>query len=115
MFLLRQVRERNSRVSLQSCEERFQLAMLLRGSSIQRCHFRVELEIDRLVVDFVGALEVGSVTVGGIPVTGALLVATLHHSFEYGSLTEVVELHDLLFEGFEALRIPSNEGGQFLV
>jgi hypothetical protein len=66
-------------------------------------------------VDFVGALEVGSVTVGGIPVTGALLVATLHHSFEYGSLTEVVELHDLLFEGFEALRIPSNEDGQFLV
>ena len=74
------MRERNSRVSLQSGEERFQLAMLLRGCSIQRCHFRVELEIDRLVVNFVSALEVGSVAVGGIPVTGALLVATLHHS-----------------------------------
>jgi hypothetical protein len=55
------------------------------------------------------------VAAGGIAVTGALLVATLHHSFEYGSFTEVVELHDLLFEGFEALRIQSNEGGQFLV
>src|ERR1019366_8033744 len=44
-FLLRQVRERNSRVSLQSGEERFQLAMLLRGCSIQGCHFRIELEV----------------------------------------------------------------------
>ena len=89
--------------------------MLLCGCSIQGCHFRVELEVDSLVVSFVGAFEVGSVAAGGIAVTGALLVATLHHSFEYGSFTEVVELHDLLFEGFEALRIQSNEGGQFLV
>jgi hypothetical protein len=89
--------------------------MLLRGCPIQRCHFRVELEIDSLVVNFVGALEVGSVAVGRIPVTGALLVATLHHPFEYGSLAEVAELHDLLFEKFETLRILFDEGGQFSV
>jgi hypothetical protein len=82
---------------------------------IQGCHFRVKLEVDSLVVDFVGALEVGSVTAGGVPVTGALRIAALHHSFEDGSFTEVVQLQDLLFEGCEALRIPLNEGSQFLV
>jgi hypothetical protein len=41
-------------------------------------------------------------------VTGALRIAALHHSFEHGPFTEVVELHDLLFEGFEALRILPN-------
>jgi hypothetical protein len=48
-------------------------------------------------------------------VTGALLVATLHHPFEYGSLAEVAELHDLLFEKFETLRILFDQGGQFSV
>src|ERR1700722_2916828 len=107
--------ERNPRLSLQSCEQRFQLAMVLGGCSIQRRHLRVELKIDSLVVNFVGALEVRSVAACGVPVTGALRVATLHHSLEHGSFTEVIELHDLLFEGLEALRILSNEGGQFLV
>jgi len=98
-------------MSLQSGEKRFQLAILLCGCSIQRRRFRVELEVDSLVVNFVGALEVGPVAAGGVLVTGALLVAALHHSFEYGSFTEIVELQDLLFEGFESLRILLNEGG----
>ena len=89
--------------------------MLLGGCSIQGRHFRVKLEVDSLVVNFVGALEVGSVSAGGVPVTGALRIAALHHSFEHGSFTEVVEMQDTLFERFEALRIPLNEGGQFLV
>ena len=88
--------------------------MLKCGCSIQRCHFRVEFEVNRLVVHFVGALEVGPVAASGIAVTGALLVAALHHSFEHGSFTEIVELHDLLFEGFEAVRILPNEVGQRL-
>src|ERR1700722_388080 len=100
--------ERSPRLSLQSREKRFQLAMLLGGCSIQRDHFRVELEVDSLVVNLIGALEVGSVTAGGGPMTGALLIAALHHSFEHGSFTEVGELHDLLLEGFEALRILPN-------
>ena len=75
----------------------------------------VELEVDSLVANFVGALEVGPVAAGGVLVTGALRIAALHHSFEHGSFTEVVQLQDLLFEGCEALRIPLNEGGQFLV
>lgn len=112
-FLRRQVRERNSRLSLESCEERFQFAMLLGGNSIQRCHFRVEFEIDGFVLNFVGALVVGPVAVGGVPMTGALWIATLHHSFEHGPLAKVVELHELLFEGFETLLILSNESGQF--
>jgi len=49
------------------------------------------------------------VAFGGIPVTGALLVAALHHPLEYRSFAEVVELNDLPFEGFETLRIPSEE------
>ncbi len=109
------MRQRNSRLSLQSREKRFQFAMLLCGYSIQRGDFRVELEVDRLVAHFVGALEIRPMAAGWITMAGALLVATLHHSFEYGSFAEVVELHDLLFEGFEALRILSDEGGQFLV
>jgi len=41
-FLLREVRKRSTRQSLQSSEKRFQFALLLDGGSIQRRHFWVE-------------------------------------------------------------------------
>ena len=107
-FLLRKVCKRSSRQPLQSSEERFQLARLLDGGSIQRRHFGVELEVDRLVVNLEGAFEVGPVAFGRIPVTGALLVAALHHPLEHRSLAEVVELSDLPFKGFKTLCVPSD-------
>jgi len=42
-FLLRKVCKRGSRQPLQASEKRFQLAVLLDGGSIQRCHFWVKL------------------------------------------------------------------------
>jgi len=54
-------------------------------------------------VNLVGALSIGSVTFAGIAVTGAPLVAALHHALQHRSLTEVVQVKDLALEGGKAL------------
>ena len=61
-LLLGKVRESGLRQSFHSSEKRLQLAILLVGDSVERRHFWVEPQIDRLVLDFVAALEVRPVT-----------------------------------------------------
>jgi hypothetical protein len=108
-FLLGKVRKREPRQSFPSYEKRFQRALVLDGGALQRPHCWVKLEVAGLVLNFEGALAVGPLTLGGIRVAGAPLVAALPPPLPHRSLAEVAELNALLWERFQALRSGAEE------
>jgi hypothetical protein len=62
-----------------------------------------EFDADGLARNLIAPFKVGSVTLGGVAVAGALWLAALHHPLQDGALQEIVELEKFLPGQAEAL------------
>jgi len=86
------------------------LAVLFRGGQIERGGLRAEPQVDSLAVDFVGPFEVRAMALGGIAMAGAVGLAALHHSLQYGPLEKIPQLVKFLTSLSEARVGGAGEG-----
>ena len=70
--------------------------MLFGRGLIERRGLLAELHVDGFAVDLVGPFKIRAMTLGGIPVAGAVGLAALHHSLQDGPLQEIPQLVELL-------------------
>ena len=70
--------------------------MLFGGGLIEWRGLGAELHVDGFALDLVGPFEIRAMTMGSIPLAGAVGVTALHHSFQDGPLQEIPQLVEFL-------------------
>ena len=69
---------------------------------IERRGLGAELDVDGLSLDLVGPFEIRAMTMGSIPMAGAIGMAALHHALQNGPLQEIPQLVEFLASLAEA-------------
>jgi hypothetical protein len=93
------------REALQARQERLELAVLARGGSEDGAGLLSKAHIYGFAAGFVGPFPVGSVAFGGIYVTGASGLATLHSPLQHGSFAKVLQILQFLLQLAKALGV----------
>lgn len=106
-----QPRQRRSRQTFQSGENRFEFPLLLCGGFIERRRFGGELHVDGRAVGLISPFEVRAVAFGWIVVAGALRPAALHRPLQDGAFQKVLKLEKFPPGLAEALGLGAENNG----
>ena len=109
--LLGQLGQGGSRQTFQPSQSRLEFAVLFGGVQVEGSGLWTQLHIDGFALDLVSPFEVGAMTLGGIPVTGAVGMAAFHHALQDGSLEEIPQLLEFPTSLAEARIRGAEEGG----